>query len=269
MTSGDIAVLSRAAEFLKEGKKVAICTVVEKTGSGPSEVGRKMLVAEDAGVFGTIGGGECFERALLSEARQAIRDGRSKNLKFSFYGGAKEGELDTGLWCGGEMTIFVDVMEPNAKLVVAGSGHIALPTYKIADLLGFETIVVDDNKDTLTRKRFPNAKLIYHKNFGAALKKVKVDKSTYVAIVHGEPKHDLAALRRFIKDETAYLGILGSRNKVAKLKKILRKDGVGVEKIERVRTPIGLKINARTPEEIAVSIAAELVKERRSSRRGD
>jgi len=264
--SGHADILSRAAEFLKHGGKVAVCTVVERKGSGPSEVGSKMLVVEGGEVIGTIGGGECFERVLISESLQAIRDGRSKNLKFSFYGGAKEGELDTGLWCGGEMTIFADVMEPNPKLVLVGSGHIALPTYKIADLLGFETIVVDDNKDTLTRKRFPNAKLIYHRNFGAALKKVKGDKSTYVAIMHGEPKHDLISLRRFIKEETAYLGILGSRNKVAKLKNILRKDGVGEKKIERVRTPIGLEINARTPEEIAVSIAAELVKERRSSR---
>jgi len=256
--------LSLAAELLKDGRKAAICTVVGKTGSGPSDVGRKMLVTENE-VFGTIGGGECFERSLLAEARQAIRDGRSKTLEFSFYGGKKEGELDTGLWCGGEMTVFVDVMEPNPKLVVVGSGHIALPTCRVAELLGFETTVVDDNRDTLTKKRFPNARLVYNRNFGAALKKIKADKNTYVTIVHGEPKHDLAALRRFINEETAYLGILGSSGKVAKLKSILKKDGVVEKKIARVRTPIGLKINARTPEEIAVSIAAELVKERRSS----
>lgn len=262
--SNPVDIFERVSKFLKEGKKVALCTVVEKIGSGPAEQGRKIMVAEDGGVIGTIGGGE-FERKVKEEALRSIKEGKSKSLKFALYGGAKKDEVDTGLWCGGTTTVFVDVIEPDPKLVIVGSGHVALPTYRIAELLGFDVTVVDDERSTLTKDRFPKARCIYRADFKKALKGVKVDERTFVAIVHGEPKHDLAALRRFVRNRTAYLGLLGSPRKVTKLKEILRKEGVPEKAIRRIHAPIGLDINAGTPEEIAVSIAAELIKERRET----
>lgn len=160
--------------------------------------------------------------------------------------------------------MFVDVIEPRPKLVIVGSGHIALPTYRVVDLLGFDVTVIDDNRDTMTKERFPSAKLIYHKDFEKALKEAKVNECTYVAIVHGEPKHDLAAMRRFIREKPAYLGLLGSKRKIIKLMGILEKEGVPKATIKRIRAPIGVDIGAETPEEIAVSIAADLVKEKRT-----
>lgn len=255
-------IFEQLPKLLKAGKRVALCTVVEKIGSGSAEKGRKILVTEDGKIIGTIGGG-AFERRVKEEALKSIRGRKSKSLKFALYGGAKKDEVDTGLWCGGTTTVFIDVIEPNPKLVIVGSGHIALPTYRITELLGFEITVVDDERDTLTKDRFPNAKRIYHADFKKALKEVKIDERTFVAVVHGEPKHDLAALRRFIHERMAYLGLLGSPHKIARLKEILRKEGVPEKAIKRIHAPIGLDINAETPEEIAVSIAAELVKERK------
>lgn len=249
-------------QLMKKGKKIALCTVVGKIGSGPAEKGRKILVTEDAEVIGTIGGGT-LERNVKEEALKAIREGKPKILKFALYGGAKRDELETGLWCGGTLTLFVDVVEPDPKLIIVGSGHIALPTYRITDLLGFNVTVVDDNRETLTEDRFPDAKRICDENFKNALKAAKVDESTYIVIVHGEPKHDLSALQRFIHEKTAYLGILGSKGKINKLTENLRKNGVPEEKIKKVRAPVGLDIGAKTPEEIAVSIAAELIQEKR------
>ena len=104
--------------------------------------------------------------------------------------------------------------------------HIAFPTYRVADLLGFDITVVDDNRDTLTRGRFPSAKLIYHRDFKKALRGAKVDERTYVTVVHGEPKHDLAALRHFTCEKPAYLGLLGSKHKIINLMEILKKEGV-------------------------------------------
>ena len=161
--------------------------------------------------------------------------------------------------------MFVDVVEPDPKLVIVGSGHIALPTFRIADLLGFDITVVDDNQETLTQDRFPGADRIFDRDFKKALEAVEVDENSYVVIVHGEPKHDLSALRRFIWERVTYLGILGSRSKIDRLMKILRKEGVPEGKIKKVRAPVGLDIGAKTPEEIAVSIAAELIQERRKS----
>lgn len=107
---------------------MALCTIVEKRGSGPAERGRKMLITEDEKIFGafcpsaagTIGGGE-LERKLKEEALKAIREGKSKSVKFSLYGGAKKDERDTGLWCGGTMTVFIDVIEPKPKISPAKS----------------------------------------------------------------------------------------------------------------------------------------------------
>jgi len=255
-------IFEQASKFLTERKKVALCTIVEKIGSGPAERGTKLLMTEDGETVGTIGGGN-FERGVREEALKAIKEGKSKSLRFALYGGARKDEVDTGLWCGGTTTVFIDVIEPRSKLVIVGSGHIAFPTYRVADLLGFDITVVDDNRDTLTRDRFPNAKLIYHKDFKKALREAKVDEHTYVTIVHGEPKHDLAALRHFVREKPAYLGLLGSKRKIINLMEILKKEGVPRATIKRIYAPIGVDIGAETPEEIAVSIAAELVKEKR------
>jgi len=255
-------IFEQASKFLKEGKKVALCTIVEKIGSGPAEKGTKILVTDDGETVGTIGGGN-FERGVREGALKAIKECKSKSLRFALYGGAREDEVDTGLWCGGTTTVFIDVIEPRPKLVIVGSGHIAFPTYRVADLLGFDITVVDDNRDTMTRDRFPNARLIYHKDFKKALRETKVDERTYVTILHGEPKHDLAALRHFVRERPAYLGLLGSKRKIIRLMEILRKEGIPKATIKRIHAPIGVDIRAETPEEIAVSIAAELVKEKR------
>ncbi len=261
-----ILIFEKASQLLKEGRKIALCTVVEKVGSGPREKGAKMLVTEDGRTFGTIGGGT-LERKIKEEALKTIREGRSKSVKFALYEGAKEKEIETGLWCGGEMTVFIDVNEPRPRMIIVGSGHIALPTYKTADLLGFDVTVVDDDSESLTKDRFPNAKLVYNEDFEEALKEAHIDKDTCVVVVHGEPKHDLAALRSFIHKEAAYLGILGSRGKLSKIKEVLKEEGVPKEKVERIRAPIGLKIGAETPEEIAVSIIAEVIKEKREPKK--
>jgi xanthine dehydrogenase accessory factor len=256
-----VEIFEEAVKSLKGGQKIAICTVVEKVGSGPRGEGTKILVREDGTSFGTIGGG-AFERILKQEAMKSIQEGRSRSLKFSLREEEDKEGIKTGLWCGGVMTVFVDVVEPKPKMVLVGSGHIALPTYKIGELLGFEITVVDNNFDTATRERFPKARIICREDFEAALKEVEVDKSTCVLIVYGEPMFDLAALRRFVNEDVAFLGILGSPGKIAKLKQRLKEEGVAAEKIERIKGPIGLNIGAKTPEEIAVSIMAELIKYR-------
>jgi len=254
-------IFEQLPKLLMAGKRAALCTVVEKIGSGPAELGRKILVTEDGKIIGTIGGGT-FERKVKEEALKAIEEGKSRRLKFAFYGGAKKDEVDTGLWCGGTMAVFVDVIGPKPKLIIVGSGHIALPTYRVADLLGFDITVVDDERGTLTEDRFPNAKRIYRVDFQKALKRTSVDERTFVAIIHGEPKHDLAALRHFVRERPAYLGLLGSKRKIIKLMEILKKEGISKVAIKKIHAPIGVDIGAETPEEIAVSIAAELVREK-------
>ena len=255
-----IEIFEEAVRSLRMGQKIAICTVVEKVGAGPREEGTKMLITDDGKSVGTIGGG-AFERIIKEEAIKLMKEGKSKSLKFSLYKDKNDG-IRTGLWCGGSMTVFVDVIEPKPKMVIVGSGHIALPTCKVAEILGFEITVVDNNFATATKDRFPNAKIICRENFEEALKEAVVDRNSHIVIVYGEPLFDLSALRRFVNEEFAFLGILGSSGKIAELKDILKKEGVTAEKIYKIKGPIGLDIGAKTPEEIAVSIVAELIKQR-------
>lgn len=260
--AGDEEVFEGLIRLLAEGRRVALCTVIEKRGSGPREIGAKMLVEDGGETLGTIGGGN-MERALIGEALGALREGRPKKAVFALHGGSKgEDVIETGLICGGEVTVFIDVVEPRPRLVVVGSGHIALPLSRLADMAGFDVVIVDD-QETATHERFPMAKGIVTGRFDEALERVEVRPSDFVAIVHGEPEHDYTALARMTGKRPAYIGLLGSRAKIRALQKRLLENGFSPGELEGLHAPIGLDIGAVTPEEIGVSIIAEMIRERR------
>jgi len=253
----DVEVLREMVRLLEEGRRVALCTIVEKRGSGPRDVGAKMVVCEDGRTFGTIGGGN-LERALVDESLKALGEGRSRRAVFSLGGGRKDA-IDTGLICGGELTIFIDVVEPKRRLILVGAGHIALPLARLADVVGFKVVVVDDNVELATRERFPMAEEIIVGEFSQVLDRVDVGSRDFVVITHGEPEHDYLALEKIIRRRPAYLGLLGSRTKVATFVKRLKDAGVGEEDLRILHAPVGLEIGAQTPGEIGVSILAEII----------
>ena len=259
----DVEVLKAIAKFLEEGKRAALCTVIEKKGSGPRDVGAKMAVSEDGEIVGTIGGGD-LERFLVGEALKAMKEGKPKKVVFSL-GGKGEGEeiIKTGSICGGEITVFIDVMEPKLRLVLIGAGHVALPLAKIAETLGYRLTVIDDNDKLANRERFPMAEEIITGDFNQILDMVNIGPNDFVVITHGEPEHDYLALEKTIKRKPAYIGLLGSRTKAASMIKRLRDMGVSDEDLKVLHAPVGLDIGAQTPGEIAVSILAEIIKEKR------
>ena len=259
----DVDVLEKVAQLLKNRKKVALCTVIEKRGSGPRDVGAKIAVSEDGEIVGTIGGGN-LERILVEEALKALKGGKSKKIVFSLREGVeRRNVVKTGLICGGEITIFIDAIEPKPRLIIIGSGHVGYPLAKLADILGFEIVVVDDNKELATRERFPMAKEILVGDFTEILDKVEVRPDDFVVIVHGEPKHDFMALKKMLEREVRYVGLLGSKVKVAKFKERLKKEGVSEDALRNLYAPVGLDIGAQTPEEIGISILAQIIRIRR------
>lgn len=257
----DVEMLSEMIRLLESGKKVALCTLIEKVGSGPRNIGAKMIVCEDGRTAGTIGGGN-MERALIEEAIKALRDGKPQKVIFSLHKGKKKGTIETGLICGGELTIFIDVIKPKQRLIIIGAGHMAGPLAKLADIIGFSLTVIDDNEELANKERYPMAERIITGNFSEALDKVEVGPSDIVVIVHGEPEHDYMALEKTLKRKPAYIGLLGSRAKIATLVKRLKAAGVSDEDLEPLHAPIGLDIDAQTPEEIGISILAEIISER-------
>jgi len=258
----DVEILKMLMQFLESGKKVALSIVIEKKGSGPRGPGAKMIVSEDGQTFGTIGGGK-LETVLINESLKTIEEGKPKKAIFSL---SKEGRgeaIKTGLICGGELTIFIDVIEPKPKLILIGAGHIAIPLAKIADIVGFDIAVVDDNGKLANKDRFPMAKEIITGNFNEILDKIEVKPRDFVVVVHGEPEHDYLALEKTIKMKPAFVGLLGSKAKAATLIKRLKEAGISEADLKPLHAPLGLDIGAQTAEEIAVSILAEIIKERR------
>lgn len=264
----DPEIFSRLSGILGEGKAAVLCTLVEKRGSGPRGEGAKMLVDEEGNAFGTIGGGG-MERALVREALEALEDGRPRTLAFALGVEPAEGAVAVDSKCGGEVRIFLDVIKPDPRLVVVGSGHIGKPLAELAHMVGFEVVVVDDAVTT-TPDRFPQAKRLYPGPFDEELARINVRPSDFVAVVHGETSHEISALKHFLPQGPAYIGLLGSSNKAAEHRKQLIAGGQPAEEVDRIRAPIGIDIGAETPEEIAVSIVAELIEARRRglSRRG-
>ena len=260
----DAEILKQLACLLEEGRRIALCTIIEKKGSGPRDVGAKMIVSEDGRTVGTLGGGS-LERALIDESLKALREGKPRKAVFSL-GGGGEGAIETKLICGGELTIFIDTIEPKQRLIIIGAGHIAYSLAKLADILGFSLVIVDDNKELANRERFPMAQEIITGKFNEILDKIEVDSRDFVVIVHGEPEHDYIALEKIVKKRPTYVGLIGSKSKATTLVKRLKEAGISDEDLKLLHAPIGLDIDAQTPEEIGISILAEVINEKRKKR---
>jgi xanthine dehydrogenase accessory factor len=257
----DPKLIARLQELLGKGKPVALCTIVEKTGSSPRDEGAKMLVDSDGNTYGTVGGGG-MERRLVEESLKALEEGKPRTITFALGVEPREGAISIDSRCGGEVKIFMDIIKPNPRLIIIGSGHIGMPLAHLAHEAGFETIVVDD-APTTTRERFPHAAEIRSGPFEEEIEGLETTPADYVAVVHGESWYELTSLRGLLPRKTAYVGLLGSRSKAEKISETLIAEGLSADDLARTSSPIGIDIGAETPEEIAVSIVAELIKVRR------
>jgi xanthine dehydrogenase accessory factor len=256
----DLDLLNQVADLLEHGNKVALCTIVEKQGSGPREVGAKMVVSENGEIVGTIGGGN-LERALINESLKVLDEGKPKKIVVSLRKNARKATVETGLICGGELTIFIDVIKPKQRLIIVGAGHTAEPLAKLADILGYSITIIDDDEKLANRKKFPMAEKIVTGNFADTLDQLDVNPKDFVVIVHGEPEHDYLALKKMLEKKPAYVGLLGSKTKIAILAERLKADGFNPRELKSLHAPVGLYINAQSPEEIGISILAEIIRE--------
>jgi len=248
--------VSRLKLELDAGRAVVLCTLVHKEGSGPRDPGSKMLVTSDGEALGTIGGGG-MERRLIDEALEALGEGKPKVVHFALGVPAREGMVSVNSKCGGEVKIFMDVLKPEPRLIIMGSGLIAQAVARYTRDCGFKVTVVDD-ADTATAENFPGVELV-DDGYPESLTKVKIRPSDYVAVLHGETEFEIAGLRHAVKATPAFIGLLGSKNKAREHRRQLKMEGYDPETVDAIRGPIGLDIGAETPEEIAVSIVAELI----------
>lgn len=243
-----------------EGEEAALVTIVSATGSTPREEGAKMLVKTDGSIIGTIGGGS-LEAQVIEEAIKVIEEGKPKRLPVSLT--AKEVEKE-GMLCGGELEVFIEPILTPPTLYLFGGGHVSLPLAKMGKFLGFKIVVIDDRAEFANPNRFPEAERTLADDFTKSFPKLKIDKSGYIVIVTRNHQYDDIVLEWAVGTQARYIGMMGSKAKTKAIFSHLLAKGIPKELLDRVHAPIGLEINAQTPEEIAVSILAEIAKVRRS-----
>ena len=248
-------VLVAVARAIDRGEEAALVTIVAAHGSTPQRVGAKMLVFSDGRTTGTIGGG-CYENDAVGKARQAIG---SRKPQLVHYDLADSFAEETGLICGGQMDVYIDPIEPAPRLYLIGAGHVALHLARVAHEAGFRIHVVDDREKFANRERFPDADELIVDDIPGWLQRAELAPTTYVVVLTRGHRHDLGALRALAPRALRYVGLIGSRAKIARLYEALQAEGTPAESLSRIYAPIGLDIGAVTPQEIAISIAAELI----------
>lgn len=240
----------------KEGRSSALATIVQCVGSSPQKEGAKMLVRDDGSVVGTMGGG-CLEAEIIQASVMTIRDGSPRTLPIELT------ERHGGLVCGGKVLVYIEPILREPRLIILGAGHVGKALAWAAKFAGFKTTVVDDREEFANKENIPEADETVVYDLADVFSKVLVDSGSYIVIATRGHTHDLNALKAAMKTRAAYIGLLGSKRKRALLFKILGEEGFSKEDVGRVITPVGLPIGSVTPEEIAISIMAQIIQKRR------
>jgi xanthine dehydrogenase accessory factor len=243
------------------GQKCALATIVEVRGSIPSYESAKLLVREDGSMAGTIGGG-CVEAEVWNAAREVIATEKPKHLSFNL---GQDAAYDNGLICGGQLDVFVEPVLPVPRAFIFGAGHISKSLSKVATLAGFSTVVIDNRETFANRDRFPEAGEIYAEEYEDVFPRLPITENSYVIIVTRGHRDDMRVLKLAIATPARYISMIGSKRKVLNVIRELEKEGIPRDAFERIYAPMGLDVGAISPEEIAISVAAEMIAVRRNA----
>jgi len=244
----------------KAGLRGALATIVHTNGSIPSYESSRMLVREDGSIAGTIGGG-CVEADVWAAAREVMAKESPRKMTFQLN---NEASYDNGLICGGTLEVFVEPILPQPVLYIFGGGHISIALAKSASAAGFAIVVIDDREQFANTQRFPMAQELYQ-SYDDAFARLSPNASSYLVIVTRGHRDDMRVLAWAVRTPAHYVGMIGSKRKVLSVYQALEKEGYAAEEFARVYAPMGLEIGALSPEEIAISITAELVAVRRNA----
>jgi xanthine dehydrogenase accessory factor len=249
-----VSVYQAVAELETRNGGGVLCTIVRSQGSTPRHTSSKMLVYPDGRIVGSVGGGE-LENRVIAEAQRALEDGKARILQYAM---ADPERGDPGI-CGGQVEVYVEPILPKPALVVIGVGHVGKTVAHLAHWLGFYVIVSDDRADLCNPENVPEADAFYPLPMAELPSNVEIDRWTAIVLTTRGSDVDVVGLPALLKTPARYIGVIGSRRRWEITRKLLSEQGVDAVQLERVRSPIGLELNAETPEEIAVSILAEVV----------
>jgi xanthine dehydrogenase accessory factor len=210
--------------------------------------------------MGTVGGG-CVEAEVWNAAREVIESEKPRHLTFSL---GQDAAYDEGLICGGQLNIFVEPVIPQPHAYIFGGGHVSKSISKVATIAGFSTVIVDNREAFANKERFPEAEATYAEEYEDVFPKLEVNSSTYLIIVTRGHRDDMRVLRWAVNTPARYIAMIGSKRKTISVVHELEKEGISREAFDKVFAPMGLEIGAETPEEIAISVVAEMIAIRRA-----
>ena len=239
----------------REGGKAALATVVKWLGSTPRRDNAKMLILEDGSTMGSIGGGST-EAEVVEEARRVLETEKASLTKFTL---TQEEAARDGLICGGTVEVFVEPILPDPSLLLMGGGHLAQAIAEAAQRVSFKVSVVDDRASFANRERFPGVEETIVASFEESLDSIDVTENTFILIVTRGHGYDQVVLEKAIQTPARYIGLVGSRRKIRIILKNLLDKGIPPKTFSNLYAPIGLEIGSETPQEIAVSVIAELI----------
>lgn len=246
-------------ELEQNSGSAALCTVVKTSGSTPRHSTSKMLVYPDGSIMGTVGGGE-LENQVVLEAILAIGINKSKLIEYNMTDPSRG---DVGI-CGGQVMVFVEPINPSPLIVVIGAGHVGKAVAHLAKWLGYRVAISDDRPDFCTPDTIPDADFYFPIEMKYLPEQLLINPQTYLVLTTRGSSTDIDGLPNLLKTSAGYIGIIGSKRRWSETVKQLLHKGLSLDDLSEVHSPIGLELNAETPEEIAVSILAEILMLQRS-----
>ncbi len=244
-------IYAKIIQLNKEGIKSALCTLTETSGSVPRKAGSKMIVTENGEIFGTVGGGQ-IEQQIIQKATHICDKGHPEKFSFIL-------DKDSGMQCGGSVEVFIEPLQPEFELVIFGAGHVGQALARLVKNYGFRVTLADNRTPLIERAKSEGFSVI-EGNFVEIANELKTTMNSFLVVTTPKHKYDEEVTGILAKKSFRYLGMIGSRKKVELAIQNYRKQNIlSNGEIKRIDMPIGIRFNAQTPEEIAVSILAKLI----------
>lgn len=261
-----------ARDLIEQGEDFVIAKVVETSGSTPRKKGAVLMMKKDGTTIGTVGGG-LLEAETEKLCRKTFETKEKSHIYDFILDEKQKGALDMG--CGGDASVQIDYIDASnpgdfvkefklaSTAYIFGGGHVAYALEPVLRHVDFRTVVIDDREEYANPERYPYAeRTLAVDNFDNAFDDIETDEDSYIIIVTRGHRGDLQVLRQALKAPHAYLGMIGSRRKNRLLYDTLLEEGFKEEDFAEIHSPIGLSIGSETPEEIAISIVAEIIQVR-------
>ncbi|MCB8950442.1 MAG: XdhC family protein [Ardenticatenales bacterium] len=253
-----LPILKSLMDAVAAGEGVVLATIVQEQGSVPRHAGSKMLIYSDGRTLGSVGGGE-MEALVIATALPLLASAETRLITYNL---VEPGRGDPGV-CGGQVRIYLEPYNPPATLLILGAGHVGRALAHLGHWLGYRVAVYDDRAELVTAANIPNAHVYLSGDIDEALARFPITPHTYIAAVTRNVLVDRVILPQLLPTPAPYIGVIGSRRRWAETVRLLREDGLDEDGLTRFHSPVGLELNAETPEEIALSIMAEITMLRR------